>query len=464
MSGGHAIIQSKQDREILMDSPLSLLYIGQAALPEEIMADSAFQARSVGTPEEGGQVGQRPDVIVLVPEFRSDGLEADTVRKWIGRVKPERFIFPPGIFCAVPASLPRKTRLEILAAGCDRILELPLLSGEIGLKAKQFAQNHVLAQQQHADSRALEKSFAYLDRFKFELKAVKTELMDEKTSLNAALKQIQEMTAERSRLKHTLKEAKKNLGENMAGFSRILVSLIRSRVEQNRGHAERVSDVATYLGREMGLDENRLEDLLKAAMLHEVGLLFMSEAFLSDKEPQERTLSAYDSTLMLQYPVKGADLLDNCPGFGPAARIIRSLNEWSDGTGYPDGLKRRHIPLESKILAGADELDGLRDRPDIDGPDGLLTALEDLAGARLDPVIAGLLGKYVVTRLASDSFKVRGVGLAQLEPGMLLGTALYTATGTKLFSANTELTREAINKIVQYSREYPVDEIVYIKV
>lgn len=87
-----------------------------------------------------------------------------------------------------------------------------------------------------------------------------------------------------------------------------------------------------------------------------------------------------------------------------------------------------------------------------------------MAGARLDPSIVGLLGKYVVTRMSQEAFKVRGVGLGQLEPGMVLGTALFTATGTKLFSANTELTREFIDKIVQYSREYPVDEIVYVKV
>ena len=447
-----------------MDSVLSVLYIGKAPLPGTIVEDPYFQVRWVKAPDQGAEDSLRPDIIILAPEFSPDDSHADTVRQWIEQVNLDRFVFAPGIFCAVPEALSRETRLKILAAGCDRTLALPLLSEEIRIKAGQYGEKHVLAQQQHADRRALEKSFAYLDRFKSELKEVKTELVEEKTSLNAALKQIQEMTAERRRLKQALAEVKKNMGENMAGFSRILITLIRSRVEQNMGHSERVAGIAEFIGREMGVDENRLEDLLKAAMLHEVGLLFMSEAFLSDKEQKESNLSAYDSTMMLQYSVKGAELLDNCPGFGPAARIIGSLNEWADGTGYPQGLTRRHIPVESKILAGADELETLRDRSDIDGPEALLAALEDLAGARLDPVIVGLLGKYVVSRLASDSFKVRGVGLAQLEPGMMLGTALFTATGTKLFSANTELTREAINRIIKYSREYPVDEIVYIKV
>jgi len=447
-----------------MDTPVSVLYIGESSLAAEIAGDPGVQVRLVASPREAAAVETRPDILVMVPEFDTDGHAADMVRKWIQLAKLDRFVFSPGIFCGVPASLPRDIRLKILEAGCDRLLDFPFLPGEIRIKAGQYNEKYLLAQQQHADSRALEKSFAYLDRFKSELKDVKTELVEEKTSLNLALKQVQEMTGERRRLKQALADVKKNLGENMAGFSRVLITLIRSRVEKNRGHAERVAGVAEFLGREMGLDENRLEDLLKAAMLHEVGLLFMSEAFLSDKEQKQSNLSAYDRTMMRQHPVKGADLLDNCPGFEPEARIIRSLNEWSDGTGYPEGLKRQHIPVASKILAGADELETLRDRPDIKGPEALLAALEDLAGARLDPVIAGLLGKYVVTRLASESFKVRGVGLEQLEPGMKLGAALFTDSGTKLFSANTELTREAINKVIQYSREYPVDEIVYIKV
>jgi hypothetical protein len=46
---------------------------------------------------------------------------------------------------------------------------------------------------------------------------------------------------------------------------------------------------------------------------------------------------------------------------------------------------------------------------------------------------------------------------------MKLGTALFTHTGTKLFSVNTLLTTDAIDKIKKYNREYPVDETVYIR-
>jgi hypothetical protein len=106
----------------------------------------------------------------------------------------------------------------------------------------------------------------------------------------------------------------------------------------------------------------------------------------------------------------------------------------------------------------------LKDSPTVDSLEGMLDGLERLSGSRLDPVIVGWLEKYALLHMGSDAYKVRGVGVEQLEPGMRLGCALFTTSGTKLFSVNTELTQESIEKIIQYHREYPVDETVYIKV
>ncbi|MCK5348006.1 MAG: hypothetical protein KAJ25_01375, partial [Desulfobacula sp.] len=138
-------------------------------------------------------------------------------------------------------------------------------------------------------------------------------------------------------------------------------------------------------------------------------------------------------------------------------------NENSDGTGSPQGLKRRYIPLSSRILAGADVFDTIKDEKDVSSMERFLEKLEAFSGTRLDPAIMAWLEKYAVLHMGSDSYRVKGVGIHQLEPGMTLGTALFTNTGTKLFCVNTLLTRDAIDKIKKYNREYPVYEIVYIR-
>ncbi|HAR34979.1 MAG TPA: hypothetical protein DCR95_13100, partial [Desulfobacter sp.] len=75
----------------------------------------------------------------------------------------------------------------------------------------------------------------------------------------------------------------------------------------------------------------------------------------------------------------------------------------------------------------------------------------------------GWLEKYALFHLSGETLGVRGVGVEQLVPGMVLGATLFTKTGTKLLSAGTVLTQAVIDKVIQYHREYPVDETVYIK-
>jgi hypothetical protein len=87
-----------------------------------------------------------------------------------------------------------------------------------------------------------------------------------------------------------------------------------------------------------------------------------------------------------------------------------------------------------------------------------------LIGSRLDPQVAGWLEKYAVLHLGGDTFRVRGIGVEQLEPGMILSATLFTRTGTKLLPAGQTLTRQTIDKIIQYHRAYPVEETVFIKV
>ncbi len=468
-----------------MDStPISILYIG-SRLPEDefskgagIVLETCSEVSAVAT--------QRPDIVLMDP-FSIGSNWLATATEWLDAFKEKSFRFLPAFFIIVPPDTDQKTHLDLMDAGFDETVEWPVSIRGFRLRADIYLKKNQIEQKLYSGESSLARAFDYLDRFKLELKQLKTELMEEKNSLNAALKQIQQMTGERRRLKENLAGFKGNMTLNMEGFGQILYNLIRRRVETNQGHGERVARIASFIATEMGYDEKKLEDLRKAAMLHEVGLLFLSDPPQNDKtqaqaEKQQtegklkktrnksarnesacNEPTAYDKTLMVQYPVKGAQLLNQCPGFEDVAQIIRSLNEWSDGTGYPDGLKRRYIPTAARILAGADELERLKDRADITDTESLLKALEELAGVRLDPLIVGWLEKYVVLHLGAESFQVRGVGVDQLEPGMELGTALFTATGTKLFTSNTVLTREAIDKIIQYNREYPVNETVYIK-
>jgi response regulator RpfG family c-di-GMP phosphodiesterase len=404
--------------------------------------------------------GMNPDIILIDKPSTMEREGLLSLEKWIRAFDK----LSPGIklpfFLAVDQYPEFESRMTLYGYGFDGFLVRPLSARELYLKSSVYLEKKTLEQKQITQKQSQDKSFHYLDKFSRELKSVKNLLISEKNSLNNALKQIHHMTKERSRMKKSLMQMKDSFGQNMAGFEQVLSTLITTRIEKNRGHGDRVAQISSFIAKELKFDEKKLEDLRKAAMLHEVGLLFMPDRGL---EKEKKELTSYEKNIWLQFSVKGADLLNKCRGFEGAASMIRSLNENSDGTGYPEGLKKRLIPLASRILAGADEFDRLKDLPKIGCLEDLMAGLESKSGSRLDPVIVGWLEKYAVLHMGSDSYRVRGVGVEQLEPGMKLGCALFTNTGTKLFSVNTKLTRESIEKIIQYHREYPVDETVYIK-
>ncbi|MCK5100009.1 MAG: HD domain-containing protein, partial [Desulfobacteraceae bacterium] len=233
-----------------------------------------------------------------------------------------------------------------------------------------------------------------------------------------------------------------------------------SRVEENRGHSFRVAEISLFVAEEMKLPKIEKDQLEKAAMLHEMGKLLISESILNKKEDE---LEDNEKDFFRHYPEKGARILEMCSGFDKIADIVKYQNENVDGSGSPEGLKRKLIPLQSRILAGANLFDELRCQEGISSLDDLFEKLEENAGSRLDPKVVNCLEKYAVTRLGSDFEKVKGIGIHQLTKGMRLGTALFTSGGTKLFSANTLLNDESIEKIIKYNKEYPVDETIYIK-
>ncbi len=395
---------------------------------------------------------------LILAEFNTNHLE--NADKLINEINNIQFQYKPAFFIILSKYPESVERLSLYESGCDDIIVLPVLPQEIEAKMSVFFQKKLLEQEMLSKENQLEKSLSYLDKFKEELKLNKEALIDEKNSMNNALKQINNMTLEREKIKKELTGLKTTLKENLQGFGDFLSRLIETRVEKNRGHAVRVAQIADYVGNQLNLSETDLQTLEKAAILHEVGLLLIPEATLK-KDSGDR--DDWENDFFIQYPVKGADLLNNCSEFEKAAEIIRYLNENSDGTGSPKGLKRRYIPLPSRILAGADMFESIKDNLAVFSLDEFLKTLETFSGSRLDPNIVNCLEKYAVLHFESDSYRVKGIGIHQLKPGMKLGTSLFTETGTKLYSVNTLLTQDAIDKIIRYNRGYPVNETVYIR-
>lgn len=127
-----------------------------------------------------------------------------------------------------------------------------------------------------------------------------------------------------------------------------------------QNHSYRVSVYATRIATEMGLGQDRVEDVRSAALLHDIGKLDTSREILY----KAARLTDDEFGEMKQHVEKGVGLLQ--PIGGSLRRIlpiILSHHEKYDGTGY-HGTSAEDIPLEARIISVADVYDALTsDRP-----------------------------------------------------------------------------------------------------
>lgn len=145
------------------------------------------------------------------------------------------------------------------------------------------------------------------------------------------------------------------------------VSLLRSSVicafnqlldlkDLNTGvHSTRLAEWGMRVGHELGLEEEQLQNLEVAALLHDLGKVGIPDAIL--RKPGR--LDEEEYKLMKKHPEYGWAVLRVVPGFERAALDILHHHENFDGKGYPAGLKETEIPVVSRIVSVIDAFDAM---------------------------------------------------------------------------------------------------------
>src|SRR5262249_41291924 len=117
-----------------------------------------------------------------------------------------------------------------------------------------------------------------------------------------------------------------------------------------RGHIQRVRLLAEGLARAVDYPEEQMEGLKAAALLHDIGKLAVPEHILS--KPAKLTPAEYSKITV--HPVVGADILSNVEFPYEVVPIVKHHHEKYDGSGYPDRLAGKQIPLGARILTVVD--------------------------------------------------------------------------------------------------------------
>lgn len=166
-------------------------------------------------------------------------------------------------------------------------------------------------------------------------------------------------------------------------------------------HLDSVAALAQETGRRLGLDEPALRELVRAAHLHDVGMLAVPDEILHKASP----LDAREWEFVRQHTLVGERILRASPELRGVATVVRSTHERWDGTGYPDELSGEETPLASRILAACDAFTAMTSpRPYREqlSEHGALAELERCAGTQFDPAVVAALVAVVRERVPAE--------------------------------------------------------------
>jgi diguanylate cyclase (GGDEF)-like protein len=196
---------------------------------------------------------------------------------------------------------------------------------------------------------------------------------------------------------------------------RALAAAVDAHDTATRFHSQKVAALTLRLAGVLGFDEEQCRQLELAALMHDVGKIALSETILSKPGP----LDDAEWAEVRQHPVRGERIL-GATELVEMLPWVRGHHERWDGTGYPDGLAGREIPLEARILGVCDALEAMTSDRAYRPAMPLRRALDKLtqaAGTQFDPHLV----EELVCLLARDEARSEGevdVAGHTVRPGM----------------------------------------------
>jgi two-component system, cell cycle response regulator len=170
----------------------------------------------------------------------------------------------------------------------------------------------------------------------------------------------------------------------------VLLALLGEREPDLERHMRAVAGLARAVGRQLGLDAEDLDVVVRAAELHDIGKVAIPDAILHRPGP----LSDDEWAFVHNHTLIGERIVSAAEALRPVARVVRCSHEHWDGGGYPDGLVGDEIPLGARIVLACDAWDAMTtDRTYRRAVSGELAAqeLRANAGTQFDPAVVTAL-------------------------------------------------------------------------
>jgi len=160
---------------------------------------------------------------------------------------------------------------------------------------------------------------------------------------------------ERKRVDEEVKLNFQRLKKTSTSIIFTMAKILELRDPYTAGHQQRVARLACAIAREMGLTEEQVDGIFMAALIHDIGKIYVPAEILN----RPAKLNETEMDLVKTHPSIGYDIVKDIDFAQPVDRIIVQHHERIDGSGYPNGINDRNIILEARILAVADVVEAM---------------------------------------------------------------------------------------------------------
>lgn len=192
--------------------------------------------------------------------------------------------------------------------------------------------------------------------------------------------------SERDRAESDLQRSLEMLQRALKGIIHAMAVTVETRDPYTAGHQKRVASLASAIAKQMGLSEDIIDGIRMAGVIHDHGKISVPAEILS----KPGSLTELEFGIIKTHPQVGYDILKTIEFPWPVDKMILQHHERLDGSGYPQGLKKRGILLEARIIAVADVIEAMAYHRPYRPALGIEAALDEIrknSGVLYDPDI-----------------------------------------------------------------------------
>lgn len=180
-----------------------------------------------------------------------------------------------------------------------------------------------------------------------------------------------------------------------------LTAAIDAKDHYTFNHSQCVSSYASHLAECAGLEQNLVEIIGQAGLLHDIGKIGIPDAILTKKG----RLTPEEYAVMCQHVERSIEMIRHLPSLDYIIPAVLGHHERFDGKGYPRGIAGESIPISARCLSIADSFDAMVSKRAYKNKMPVSEALDEIErnlGTQFDPV----LGRLYIDKVKDGTIEV----------------------------------------------------------